>query len=206
MVAPSVSTGNPITKAHNSSYQIGQMTISDKDYCSGTAIGPQAILTATHCELPSEILYIRGLDAAPIVARIRDGQDHTIFLLSGVQFPDYVDVSLKDPLEQSEDVFTFGNPGELRDIYQKGYIAGVRKDTSLAADLGLGDPSAILFSVQAYSGESGAGIFNTFGQLIAVLSIDQEQDNKGGERISFAGAFPLAFSQSDLDKAREFHK
>jgi hypothetical protein len=192
-----------VDKAHKASLHVGQATLSGHVFCSATAIGPQAVLTATHCELPDETLYIENANPAEIVGRIRDGQDHTIYLLKGATFADYVLVDLKDPVEVSEDIFTFGNPGDWDDVYQRGYIASIQKDRSLAASLGDGYPDTILLDLQAFPGESGAGIFNAKGDVIAVLSGDQHQV-KEGVSIDLASAYPMAFKQEDLDKARTF--
>lgn len=192
-----------IESAHKASYQIGQATLQGQSFCSATAIGPQALLSATHCELPDEILYIRGVDAdVTIVGRIRDGFDHTIFLVEGTTFSNYAPVDLS-PISQAQEVFTFGNPGDWLDIYQRGYVAGVQKDQSLGAALGHGEPDQILFSMQAYPGESGAGIFNTSGAVVAVLGFVAAKKH-GDTQISMTGAFPLGFAKEDIDKARAF--
>jgi V8-like Glu-specific endopeptidase len=193
------------TKAHAASYQIGQITVSGGGRCSATAIGPHALLTASHCEAPTDELYIRGQEGNPfqIVGRIRDEQDHTIFLLKGVTFSDYADVLPADKFEQGEDVFTFGNPGKWQDIYQRGYVAGVLVDDSLAAALGHGDPDEVLLDFQAYPGESGAGVFNSEGKLLTVVAADDIQA-KPDEAISFASAYRLNFSPEQLLRAKTF--
>jgi V8-like Glu-specific endopeptidase len=196
----------PITKAHGATLQIGQQIISEQKICSATAIGPHAVLTATHCEVASDYLAIReGEGDYKILGRIRDGNDHTIYLVSGAAFKDFAPVVLTDPLAINEDVFTFGNPGEWEDIFQRGYIAGTQADHSVAAALAGGSPDTILFSVQAYKGESGAAVFNSAGQVIAVISFDDLQiDKDDGERIGFAAALRFAFTQADIDKAAAF--
>ena len=192
-----------VSKAHKASYQIGQETLSDHAVCSSTAIGPHALLTATHCELPSDDLYIRGEDGAfPIVARIRDEQDHTILLLKGITFADYVAVDQKS-IDVTQDIFTIGNPGKWRDVYQKGYIAGILIDNSMEAAFGGGHPPIILIDIQAYPGESGAGVFNTDGVLIDVLSGEDSQVEEG-ITINMGTAFLLSFKPEELARAQTF--
>ena len=193
-----------IVKAHKASYQIGQVTLSDKSVCSATAIGPHALLTATHCELPSEALYIRDAEGSPaeVVARIRDGQDHTILLLKGVTFADYVTVDQK-AIHVTDDIFTIGNPGGWKDIYQKGYVAGLELDESVEAALGGGSPAKVLIDIQAFPGESGAGIFNTDGVLIDVLSGDEMQKNDGVS-MDLGVAYLLGFKPEELARAKTF--
>lgn len=192
-----------VVKAHKASYQIGQVTISDQAICSATAIGPHALLTATHCELPTDELHIRDLDGPfQVVARIRDGYDHSILLIKGVTFADYVDVDQKS-IEVSQDIFTIGNPGEWKDVFQKGYVAGLLIDESMAAAMGQGKPPEVLIDIQAFPGESGAGIFNTDGVLIDVLSGDQMQTHSGIS-MDLGAAYLLSFKPEDLARAKTF--
>ncbi len=192
-----------IDKAHKASYQIRQVTISDGARCSATAIGPHALLTATHCELPTDDLYIRGEEGPfTVIARIRDGQDHSILLLKGITFADFVEVDQKS-LRVTDDIFTIGNPGIWQDIYQKGYVAGLIVDRSLEAAMGAGEPTKILIDIQAYPGESGAGIFNTSGVLVAVLSGDQMQ-TKEGVSMDLGAAYFMVFKPEELARAKTF--
>ena len=192
-ILPAFGISPAIEKAHKASYQIAQVTVTDRAFCSATAIGPQALLTATHCELPDEVVVVRGVGPLDIVARTRDGNDHTILLVKGAIFADYVDVAL-DSIQVTDDVFTIGNPGHWKDIYQRGYVAGV---------LHQDDEYVILLDLQAFPGESGAGIFNPAGKLVAVIASNVPQ-TEGELQMDLAGAMPLQFSQKDLDKARAF--
>jgi V8-like Glu-specific endopeptidase len=191
---PALAVSPAVDKAHKASYQIGQRTLSDLSICSGTAIGPHALLTATHCELPSEVLYIRHIGQADISARIRDDQDHTILLLKGVTFADYVSVD-QTSINVTDDIFTIGNPGEWEDVFQKGYVAGLLVSET--------DIPVVLIDIQAFPGESGAGIFNTDGVLVDVLSGDKHQTHDG-MTIDLGAAYLLAFKPEDLARAKTF--
>lgn len=204
---PCVAAVNPaVEKAHNASYHIAQMTLMGGSMCSATAIGPHALLTATHCELPTDDLEIMGQTVggdAIIVGRIRDYVDHTILLIKNIEFPVWVSVVEKKP-SLGDDVFTFGNPGTWTDIFQKGYVAGLQFDTSMEAQLtGNAKPPEILLDFQAYPGTSGSGVFNLDGDLVFVVSSYHEQsDDKVA--IAFASAYPLLFSKDELAKATAF--
>ena len=197
-----------LIKAHKASHQIGQeVLLLGGRGCTATAIGPQALLTATHCEMPTDVLYVRGVEyPATIVGRIRDENDHTIYLLQNIHFADYIDVSLTDPKEQGEDVFVFGNPGAWSDQFRKGYITGVKHDESLAGALGVGMPDMTLFDLNTWHGDSGSAILNANGKIIAVLSTGEGQVNPSdpSDNIVLTGAFVFAFKQGDLDRARGF--
>ena len=200
---------NPaVLKAHKAAHQIRQdMFLIGGAGCSATAIGPQALLTATHCELPTDVLEIRGVNApVTIVDRIRDGQDHTIYLLRNVHFADYVDVSLSDPLEQGEDVFVWGNPGSWSDQFRKGYITGiVASDDDGPFGISTG-PTAVLFDLVGYHGDSGAAVLNADGKIICVISTINMQARKDDpvDSIRLMGGYTFLFSAKDLERARAF--
>src|SRR5713226_3523673 len=84
---------DPEVKAY---HHIVQETLANRDSCSATAIGPHALLTATHCELGSDELQIDGL-SAHISKKLRDGNDHTIYIFSDTTFPTYLPVSERVP-------------------------------------------------------------------------------------------------------------
>lgn len=184
-----------LTKVHKATYYIGQGTIAGIGTCSATAIGPQALMTATHCEQPTDMLLFRGLNTpATIVGRIRDGNDHTIYLLKNIHFSDYVDVDLNDSQVQGEEVFIFGNPGTWRDILREGYIAGISQR------------GARLFSFEADHGDSGSGVFNNTGKLIDIISqsVDSTPDEDDDAGVTMSASFPMAFVQAEIDQARVF--
>lgn len=190
-VTPAVDT------ARKASVQIAQQIISGDSFCSATAIGPHALLTATHCELPSDALFVRayvGVAKVGIAGRIRDDFDHTILLLTGPALPAFVDVELVDELAQAEEVFTWGNPGKFQDIFTKGYIAGYEGEAN----------AVVLFSFNTFSGASGSGIFNNAGHLVAVVSLQRSVSETGAAPYALTGAFRLAFKQADIDKARAY--
>jgi hypothetical protein len=206
LCAPAFCMNPAVEKAHQASYHILQETMAEGTMsCSATAVGPQALLTASHCEQASDDIFIDGqtfAQEAVIVGHIRDGFDHTILLVKNVTFPVYVSVIEKKP-DQGDDIFTFGNPGDWVDVFQKGYVASIQFDDSMAAQMGEGKPPEILLDFQAYPGISGSGVFNTDGVLAFVVSAYHEQsDSKSA--IAFASAWPLHFSAPELNKAASF--
>lgn len=50
-----------------------------------------------------------------------------------------------------------------------------------------------LYDMRIWYGDSGSGIFNSFGELIAVVSFIDSLDAPGGQ-LTFAGSYPLAFT------------
>lgn len=202
---------SPITDAHKTTLHIGQSVVDGHPaLCSATVIGPQAILTASHCEMPSDVLEIEGHDGEnnndiDIVGRIRDGNDHTIYLLKNVHFAQSASVNTADPLDAGEDVFVFGNPGDFSDILRKGYVAGLEQDQSLAAAFGHGTPDHVLFDLNIWHGDSGSGVFNDKGEVIAVISgIIVQSEEHDGSSIKLTYALRLKFLPADLARAKTF--
>lgn len=183
----------PVTqRAHAATLHIAQRTDYGTGYCSGTAIGPHAVLTATHCELPTDQLAIQELhDVTQILGRLRDDHDHTIYLVSA-EFKDYASVNESDALEQTEPVFLFGNPGDWHDIYRKGYVAGVL------------DEDEVLFELPVFHGDSGSGVFDEAGQLVAVISGQEYQQKNPQDFIRMTFVFRLHFTDAQLSQARSF--
>ena len=123
-----------IDKVYSEVYHTRQATVAEVSYCSATAIGPLALLTATHCELGTDEIVLQGKDGAPdvdlkIERVVRDGYDHTIMYVSpialaGYVFPAFASVDLAHKFGRGDDVFLIGNPHGFSNIFRKGYVSG----------------------------------------------------------------------------------
>jgi hypothetical protein len=213
-----------VTKAHKSAHKINMPSLmGGGGSCSATAIGPHALLTATHCVAASAVLTVDGDDFG-IVTIISDGLDHSIYLLDGPHaFVDYSAVDLNDKPEQGDRVFLFGNPGGFEDMYREGYVSGyekpVKEDDSTGFDLfnpflgrlpkiktHSGNDAIVrtYYDFNGYFGDSGSGIFNHEGKVIGITSFIQGQSERGYS-IKFMGGFEMRFTQKQLNEAREFN-
>ncbi len=74
------------------SYAIAFHTIMGTSDCSATAVGPNALLTASHCELPTNLVKL-STGLVHVVKTERDGFDHSILLLNGYTFQHYTTIS-----------------------------------------------------------------------------------------------------------------
>jgi hypothetical protein len=213
------STGTPrvaasITKAHNSAHRIGILAVGEGELgsCSGTAIGPHALLTATHCSSPSAVVSIDGNDA-DVLGTMGDGLDHTIILVSAT-FKDYVDVAARVNLDQSEEIFVFGNPGPFKDVYRKGYVAGFNKpekpETALQAltapkqHAGNDGVKVTFYDLNGFFGDSGSALFNLEGKIVGVTSFIVGAANEG-YTMKYMGSYELRISKEQFKQAREFN-
>lgn len=179
------------------SHFIFQNSLSDAKGCSATAVGPHALLTATHCEVASDEISIDGLKGYHIVPGgiIRDGYDHSIYLLKDITFKEFATVR-ETRIEDGEKVFFWGNPQLYALQLRVGYARGL---------VGVDGVSFRLFDFWCRGGDSGSGIFDFKGELVEVLSlrVDVPLPPNGQEFIG-GGALPLQFKKSDFDKARAF--
>jgi len=199
---------NPvIAAAHKTTHAIRMETFLDAQVCSATAVGPHAILTATHCEMPTEVVEIDGQEEE-IQGYARDGRDHTILLVSAT-FTDWADFST-EPVQSGDDVFMFGNPGGHIDFFRKGVVAKAPLDTTGISRLELAfiGPEAVMtvYDFNSWFGDSGAAIFDMDGKIVGVVSVmGTLGEHEGIPQHQFMiGGFTLRFSQSILDGAKHY--
>jgi hypothetical protein len=155
--------------------------------CSATVIGPHAILTAAHCLSWPYTLRI-GYQPARVKRAMLDGNDHIILIVDRT-FPRWV---LLGTADQGDQVSIIGNPGNLSEQYRHGYVAGHLNERGKLATT---------YDLRIYLGDSGAGIFNAYGNLTGVVSFIYAQDSDAG-MLTMAGSYPLAFTAEQWREAR----
>ena len=197
-----------IAQAHNESYYTAQTTVVESSYCSATAIGPFALLTATHCELGTDEITLHGKGGAPDVdlkidGRIRDGYDHTILLISpiylaGYKFTAIANVDLEHKFDIGQDVFIIGNPRGFSELFRKGYVSGSDTYTSALVE----SVPEILVDINVGPGDSGAAIFNENGVVIGVISgIEVHGTVDAGNQYKMPYALALNFTAGQIQEA-----
>lgn len=158
----------------------------DDGTCSGTVIGPHAILTAEHCLTSTKTLAVDN-KLVEVRKVTLDHADHALVILN-VTFTHWAERGTSP--YQSESIFNIGNPGDLRDMYRRGYVAGNQV---------MRGRKVTLYDTNGYYGDSGSGIFDEDGRLIAVTSIIYQQADNG--YIKFMGSFDLAFTAREWREA-----
>jgi len=155
-------------------------------YCSGTVVGPHAILTAQHCFKNSNLV---GLDDDKTLLHISeallDGNDHVIYIVDRA-FMTWTGINERQPISK-ELVHFWGNPGDSIDVYRDGYY----KSMCTVPYYDNGQTSLQCFVLSTYKGDSGSGVFDAAGSVIAVISM--------GDISARMQAFPLAFTQEQLN-------
>lgn len=160
--------------------------------CSGTAIGPHAILTATHClgDAGGPLVKAAGR-VAKMVRHVDDGNDHSIVYVD-IAFTYFAKVKQGAP-DQGAHIFIYGNPAGMPDMYREGYVSGVYD----------GDGKHwTLYDLNGYFGDSGSGLFDADGTVVAVNSIMVYITDMGGA-LKLMGSLPLIFATGDLAAASQ---
>ena len=150
--------------------------------CSGTAVGRDMILTATHC-IDTPLSFV---DDKPVVAveTVNDGRDHSLIRVTGIQFKTWA--KLGPTPKQGDPIRWIGNPAEEQDMYRVGYVVRTTK-------------TEVLLDARIFEGDSGAGLFNKHGELVAVMSGIRWWSN-GQVSLQFGSAFPLEFTSKQLSQ------
>jgi V8-like Glu-specific endopeptidase len=130
----------------------------DGSLCSGTAIGPDLILTAQHC-YSSTLRFVNG-QPVKVVQVGKDKHDTLTLRITGVTFTHWARLG---PLpKQGDRIRWWGNPEGNGDIYREGYVSRADKDL-------------IVISAPICHGDSGAGVLNDRGDVVAVVTAMSNQ-------------------------------
>jgi hypothetical protein len=146
--------------------------------CSATAIGPDLILSASHCFDGGPLVKINGLPAVQVGEVIHDGSDHAIIRVTR-KFPRWALIG--GGLYQGQEVSFYGNPAGLSHIFRRGYVMGQ-------------EGGWFLIDAIVNRGDSGSGIFDKRGRLVSVVSTLYVQ----GVAFHCMGAKPLVFTREQL--------
>lgn len=176
-------------------HKIYMKTITGRGHCSATAIGPYALLSASHCEEPTDRVMVDD-SWHNIDHMVRDGYDHTIFYLAdAIPFDQWARVKVVVP-EQGSIVAMAGNPGMATSIYRDGTFAG-EIDHVFQGEI-------YLFNFASFIGDSGAGLFAEDGTLFAVESLLVDLSDDADHPFKMPGAYPLHFTDSQWADALAF--
>lgn len=193
---------NPITPERKATHMItyyakdNDSITEPEGACTGTAVGPHALLTALHCDegkyttirldLYQEKFHIIGIAV--------DGRDHIIYHLDGPALKNVVMINEREAI-LGERVISYGD-GKT-DYPQHTYVGRVIEDVNG------GDTSELdavqgthCFSLPVKPGDSGSAIYGVDGSIVALVSLG---DFEHGAAVGFS----LAFSPEVLDEIKQ---
>lgn len=171
--------------------------------CSATAVSDRAYLTARHCLVGTSYAWVKVNDQQLSVTKmIADGSDHLLVITEPGTIKNWSRIG--KPARLNQDVFIVGNPGPLRSILRRGYLAGTdpTAEASDAEDMGIkvNFKGATLYDLNGFFGDSGSGIFDKRNRLIGVVSYMRTYSLPGGY-IKLMGALPFNFTDEQWEEA-----
>ena len=191
-----------MTIEQKSSHMISYLDEDGKEttLCTATAIGPHALLTASHCNdgarhNPSTSIKIDySAHHYEILAVTSDDRDHDIYLIDGPALKYTVTLNQAVPVTGEKSHFYGFGEGVYPSSFRTGHVR--------IAD----DPSDVDASVQfftydmpAYHGDSGSAIYNSKNEVIGIVSYGLSW--YGSEKT---GSYALDFSPSVIETASHF--
>jgi hypothetical protein len=185
LTLPTFCSGMPkpvLSTTHRTEMSVDRPSGHEGTICSATAIGPHALLTATHCDLGSALVTIDDGVPTAIISRTNDRDDHTIYFVAAT-FPAWAHLSTSRP-NIGDEVWLRGNPDGLNQLVRRGILSGYVVNV---------DEIVQMFDINGWQGDSGSAIFNSSGEIIAVVSYGFVA---GG--FTMLGCLELRFSQTQL--------
>ena len=165
--------------------------------CTGTAIGPHAILTAAHCDKDNEVKQVQidlATETHDILSTATDGRDHIIMLVDGTPFTNIESV-LYGTVVLGEPVVFYGvGGGAYPPVAKRGVINDCQDPSDLDAAAG-----QWCMTASAIPGDSGSTVYNAQGQVVGIVTyLDRDTEPTG--TIGYA----LAFTDEQLVQAAAF--
>jgi hypothetical protein len=197
-----------ITAQTKSSHKLAFLSMNGRRIggCTGTAIGPHAILTAEHCneqDASEQMSIDLSTHIYNIVATCHDGRDHIIVLLDGPAFKNIDPMKFRAP-KMGETLYLYGaGGGAYPPVFKTGKAYG-RYDPS---DVDAND-KIFYGTIPIIPGDSGSAIYAEDGSIIGVVTYGYERE--GDDMIELLkdqtqmAAFELAFTPEDIKKSQEF--
>jgi hypothetical protein len=166
--------------------------------CTSTAIGPNAFLTAEHCNDEGEgklVSFDLSTEKHILIAHADDNRDHVIYLFFGSSFTHIETVKTKAAVV-GETVTIYGNiRGEYPAIPRYGKV--IECDDYSELDVAAGEAC---YSLKVDHGDSGSAVFNTKGEIVGLVTYASEEDNGSTSAIGFS----LNFDAQHINAARAF--
>ncbi len=154
--------------------------------CTGTAIGPHAILTATHCD-DDRSSNVINLDLSThkyhIQKFLTDDRDHDIYLIDGSPLRNIVTYAVRTAV-RTERVFLYGH-GE--GTYPSRRLDGLAQDYFYDPSDVDEDQGEVQFTLHVIPGDSGSAVFGMDGKIVGITTYSYSY--KKSTSVDFAPSF-----------------
>ena len=121
--------------------------------CSGTAIGPDLILSAKHC-FTGQLKTING-QRVSVVESHTESRDRIVVKVAGIRFKTW---AKRGPIPSQGDVLRFwGNPSGVPNVYREVIVARAWTDE-------------LVLQGTICMGDSGAGLMDKQGRVVGIVS------------------------------------
>lgn len=163
-------------------------------YCTSTAVGKHALLTATHCLLNGK--QVISIDGKPVkVAKaIADGNDHLLLLLDGTTFKAVAPMKL-NRMRVADEIEMTGNPMDSGLSYRVGVVSEIAIDADTCKHL------CYFLQLPITHGDSGSGIF-VDGKLVGVISATWDIDPEVNFYLTLVQG--SMFTEAELKEAKNY--
>ncbi len=155
--------------------------------CTGTAIGPHAILTAEHCleeeDRPDSINLDLATEKHHITHVAYDNRDHVIVLLDGTAFSNVEVFNQASSSTLGETVTLYGNGGKnYPSVPKYGKVMDCEDPSDVDETSG-----EFCTSLDVIPGDSGSAVYNTKGEIVGVVTYETTDEKY--TNINFATNF-----------------
>jgi hypothetical protein len=164
--------------------------------CTGTAIGPHALLTAEHCLERGGVKKISpdlATEDHNILAVAGDGRDHVLLLLDGSPFTNYITV--KPGTAKLKDLVNMygAGGGEYPPAHKSGHVVDCQDPSDVDTNAGI-----VCTTLPIIPGDSGSAVYEADGEMVGIVTYSDT------ERPYTNVDFALNFSQKMYNDAAAF--
>ena len=190
----------PSTLQARASHMITILTQDGTAHCTGTAIGPHAILTAEHCSPEKRVRFDYATETYNVLLQIKDNREHIIFFIDGPPFTEIEPINLRAP-RIGEVTYFYGHGNKVYPATAKmGIVLDEYDPSEIDAREGL-----FYISNLVLLGDSGAVVYGSDGDILGVVTY--RLTDGMSDLISHGGIFPLAFTRCQIKMAQNYvHK
>lgn len=175
-----------LDQQHRAAHHIISENILEGKGCSATAVGPHTLLTAGHCLVAASKIQVDD-GAVNVLNLMFDDADHML-VVTDATFPYWlrIDQTALASIQPETAVHMWGNPGHTVDLFRTGVFSKWEDFDE--------ENKVAVFLLPIYGGDSGAGILNDSGAIIAVVSM--------GDQSAETAVFILHFTSTQLGQIK----